>query len=148
MEPMRVHNLYNSNKERKDAVIDILNKVGLSEDYFNRYPHEFSGGQRQRIGIARTIALQPKLIVCDESVSALDISVQAQVLNLLNDLKETFGFTYIFISHDLAVVKYMSDQLLVMNEGKIEELDDADVIYCNPKKEYTKKLIHAIPKGL
>ena len=148
MEPMKVHKLYNSDKERKEKVIEILNRVGLSEDYFNRYPHEFSGGQRQRIGIARTIALQPKLIVCDESVSALDISVQAQVLNLLNELKETFGFTYIFISHDLAVVKYMSDQLLVMNNGKIEELDDADVIYENPKKEYTKKLIHAIPKGL
>lgn len=148
MEPMIVHKLYNSNTERKEKVIDILNRVGLSEDYFNRYPHEFSGGQRQRIGIARTIALQPKLIVCDESVSALDISVQAQVLNLLNELKETFGFTYIFISHDLAVVKYMSDQLLVMNKGKIEELDDADVIYNHPKKEYTKKLINAIPKGI
>ncbi|GAA4268681.1 ABC transporter ATP-binding protein [Hyunsoonleella aestuarii] len=148
MEPMKVHKLYKSDKERKEAVINILNKVGLSETYFNRYPHEFSGGQRQRIGIARTIALQPKLIVCDESVSALDISVQAQVLNLLNDLKETFKFTYIFISHDLAVVKFMSDQLLVMNQGKVEELDDADTIYNNPKKEYTKKLIHAIPKGL
>jgi peptide/nickel transport system ATP-binding protein len=148
LEPMRVHKLLNSDKERKERVIEILNRVGLSEDYFNRYPHEFSGGQRQRIGIARTIALQPKLIVCDESVSALDISVQAQVLNLLNELKEDFGFTYIFISHDLAVVKYMSDQLLVMNKGEIEELDDADVIYKNPKKEYTKKLIHAIPKGL
>ena len=148
MEPMKVHMLHTSDKERKEKVIDILNRVGLSEDYFNRYPHEFSGGQRQRIGIARTIALQPKLIVCDESVSALDISVQAQVLNLLNELKKDFGFTYIFISHDLAVVKYMSDQLLVMNQGKIEELDDADIIYGNPKKEYTKKLIHAIPKGL
>ncbi len=148
MEPMKVHNLYASDTERKEKVIDILNRVGLSEDYFNRYPHEFSGGQRQRIGIARTIALQPKLIVCDESVSALDISVQAQVLNLLNELKKDFGFTYIFISHDLAVVKYMSDQLLVMNQGKVEELDDADTIYNNPKKEYTKKLIHAIPKGL
>ncbi len=148
MEPMRVHNLYHSDNERKEKAIDILNRVGLSEDYFNRYPHEFSGGQRQRIGIARTIALKPKLIVCDESVSALDISVQAQVLNLLNELKDTFGFTYIFISHDLAVVKYMSDQLLVMNKGKIEELDDADVIYNTPKKEYTKKLIDAIPKGL
>ena len=148
MEPMQVHNLYNSDKERKEKVIHILNRVGLSEDYFNRYPHEFSGGQRQRIGIARTIALQPKLIVCDESVSALDISVQAQVLNLLNELKTDFGFTYIFISHDLAVVKYMSDQLLVMNKGKIEELDDADIIYNSPKKDYTKKLIHAIPKGL
>ncbi|MCL4119532.1 UNVERIFIED_CONTAM: hypothetical protein GTU68_014076 [Idotea baltica] len=148
MEPMIVHKLYNSDNERQEKVIDILNRVGLSEDYFNRYPHEFSGGQRQRIGIARTIALQPKLIVCDESVSALDISVQAQVLNLLNELKETFGFTYIFISHDLAVVKYMSDQLLVMNKGKIEELDDADVIYNHPKKVYTKKLIEAIPKGI
>ncbi|PWH83827.1 ABC transporter ATP-binding protein [Algibacter marinivivus] len=148
MEPMKVHKLYASDIERKEKVIDILKRVGLSEDYFNRYPHEFSGGQRQRIGIARTIALKPKLIVCDESVSALDISVQAQVLNLLNELKADFGFTYIFISHDLAVVKYMSDQLLVMNQGKIEELDDADIIYDSPKKEYTKKLIHAIPKGL
>jgi peptide/nickel transport system ATP-binding protein len=148
IEPMKVHGLYNSNTERKAKVIEILNRVGLSEDYFNRYPHEFSGGQRQRIGIARTIALQPKLIVCDESVSALDISVQAQVLNLLNELKEDFGFTYIFISHDLAVVKYMSDQLLVMNKGKIEELDDADIIYKSPKKDYTKKLIDAIPKGI
>ena len=148
MEPMRIHKLFNSDKERKVKALEILRSVGLSEDYFNRYPHEFSGGQRQRIGIARTIALQPKLIVCDESVSALDISVQAQVLNLLNKLKETFGFTYIFISHDLAVVKYMSDQLLVMNQGKVEELDDADVIYNSPKKDYTKKLIHAIPKGL
>jgi len=148
MEPMKVHKLYNSDKERKEKVIDILNRVGLSEDYFDRFPHAFSGGQRQRIGIARTIALQPKLIVCDESVSALDISVQAQVLNLLNELKNEFGFTYIFISHDLAVVKYVSDQLLVMNNGKIEELDDADLIYSNPQKAYTKKLIEAIPKGL
>lgn len=148
MEPMKVHQLYNSDGERKAKVLEILQRVGLSEDYFNRYPHEFSGGQRQRIGIARTIALQPKLIVCDESVSALDISVQAQVLNLLNELKADFGFTYIFISHDLAVVKYMADQLLVMNQGKIEELDDADIIYANPKKEYTKKLIDAIPKGV
>ncbi|KAB1066845.1 ABC transporter ATP-binding protein [Tamlana haliotis] len=148
LEPMKVHQLYETDEARKEKVIDILNKVGLSEDHYNRYPHEFSGGQRQRIGIARTIALQPKLIVCDESVSALDISVQAQVLNLLNALKKDFDFTYIFISHDLAVVKYMSDQLLVMNQGEIEELDDADIIYKNPKKEYTKKLIHAIPKGL
>ncbi len=148
MEPMTVHNLYSSNKARKEKVIEILNRVGLSEIHFNRYPHEFSGGQKQRIGIARTIALQPKLIICDESVSALDISVQAQVLNLLNELKASFGFTYIFISHDLAVVKYMSDQLLVMNKGKIEELDDADVIYNTPQKAYTKKLINAIPKGI
>lgn len=147
MEPMKVHKLYKNDAERKAKTIEILERVGLGEDYFNRYPHEFSGGQRQRIGIARTIALQPKLIVCDESVSALDISVQAQVLNLLNELKENFGFTYIFISHDLAVVKYMSDQVLVMNKGKIEELADADVLYENPQKEYTKKLIAAIPKG-
>ena len=148
MEPMKVHKLYNTTEACKEKAIEILNKVGLSDTHFNRYPHEFSGGQRQRIGIARTIALQPKLIVCDESVSALDISVQAQVLNLLNSLKETFGFTYIFISHDLAVVKYMSDQLLVMNKGKIEELNDADTIYASPKTDYTKKLIDAIPKGL
>ena len=148
IEPMKVHNLYNSDKQRKEKAIEILERVGLSEEFFNRYPHEFSGGQRQRIGIARTIALDPKLIICDESVSALDISVQAQVLNLLNELKENFGFTYIFISHDLSVVKYMSDQLLVMKEGKIEEIGEADSIYNNPKKEYTKKLIEAIPKGL
>ncbi|WP_242120188.1 ABC transporter ATP-binding protein [Aestuariivivens sediminicola] len=148
MEPMNVHGIFNTIEDRKAKVLSILKRVGLSETFYNRYPHEFSGGQRQRIGIARTIAVQPKLIICDESVSALDISVQAQVLNLLNELKQDFGFTYIFISHDLAVVKYMSDQLLVMNSGKIEELDDADVIYNHPKKEYTKKLIHAIPKGL
>ncbi|WP_375241484.1 ABC transporter ATP-binding protein [Lacinutrix sp.] len=148
MEPMKVHNLFSNDFERQEKTIEILERVGLEASHFNRYPHEFSGGQRQRIGIARTVALQPKLIVCDESVSALDISVQAQVLNLLNELKENFGFTYIFISHDLAVVKYMSDQLLVMNKGKIEELADADEIYSAPKKEYTQKLIDAIPKGL
>lgn len=148
MEPMKVHNIGNSYEERKERVLDILTKVGLETSSFYKYPHEFSGGQRQRVGIARTIALQPQLIVCDESVSALDISVQAQVLNLLNDLKSQFGFTYIFISHDLAVVKYMADQLLVMNKGKIEEIGDADKIYASPEKEYTKKLIHAIPKGL
>ena len=148
IEPMTVHNIGDSFEERKEKVMDILTKVGLDTSSFYKYPHEFSGGQRQRVGIARTIALQPQLIICDESVSALDISVQAQVLNLLNDLKAQFGFTYIFISHDLAVVKYMADQLLVMNEGKIEEIGDADKIYASPEREYTKKLIHAIPKGL
>jgi peptide/nickel transport system ATP-binding protein len=128
--------------------MQLLERVGLEKEHYNRYPHEFSGGQRQRIGIARTIAVNPKLIVCDESVSALDISVQAQVLNLLNELKKDFGFTYIFISHDLAVVKYMSDQLVVMNNGKIEEIGDADAIYKNPIKAYTKRLIGAIPKGI
>ncbi|GLB48213.1 ABC transporter ATP-binding protein [Neptunitalea lumnitzerae] len=146
LEPMKVHGLYENDAQRKERVIALLERVGLEADHYNRYPHEFSGGQRQRIGIARTIALQPKLIICDESVSALDISVQAQVLNLLNELKENFGFTYLFISHDLAVVKYMSDQLIVMNKGKIEEIGDADVIYANPKSEYTHKLIAAIPK--
>ena len=147
MEPMQVHHLYENDKNRKEKALEILKRVGLEEEHFNRYPHEFSGGQRQRIGIARTIALQPKLIVCDESVSALDISVQAQVLNLLNELKENFGFTYIFISHDLAVVKYMSDQVMVMNQGRIEEIADADDLYTHPKSAYTKKLIDAIPKG-
>ena len=148
MEPMKVHGLFNSDDERKTKTIEVLEKVGLEATHFDRYPHEFSGGQRQRIGIARTIAVQPQLIICDESVSALDISVQAQVLNLLNTLKEDYGFTYIFISHDLSVVKFMSDQLMVMNKGKIEEIGEADSIYESPQKEYTKTLIEAIPKGL
>ena len=148
MEPMKVHKLFSSDDERKAKTLEILEKVGLEAVHFDRYPHEFSGGQRQRIGIARTIAVEPKLIICDESVSALDISVQAQVLNLLNTLKEDYGFTYIFISHDLAVVKFMSDQLMVMNKGKIEEHGEADAIYESPQKAYTKALIAAIPKGL
>ncbi len=148
MEPMKVHRIFNSFEERKKHVFEILERVGLEEEHFYRYPHEFSGGQRQRIGIARTIALKPKLIICDESVSALDVSVQAQVLNLLNELKADFGFTYIFISHDLAVVKYMADQLVVMNKGKIEEIGDADAIYKAPKTSYAQKLIDAIPKGI
>ena len=147
MEPMKVYGLFDSDNERKAKTIEVLEKVGLEAAHFDRYPHEFSGGQRQRVGIARTIAVQPKLIICDESVSALDISVQAQVLNLLNTLKEDYGFTYIFISHDLSVVKFMSDQLMVMNKGKIEEIGEADSIYESPQKEYTKILIEAIPKG-
>ena len=148
IEPMTVHKIKNSKKERKKKVLELLKRVGLDETFYHRYPHELSGGQRQRVGIARTVIMEPKLVICDESVSALDISVQAQVLNLLNELKNDFGFTYIFISHDLAVVKYMADQLLVMNAGKIEEIGDADEIYANPRNEYTKKLIAAIPKGL
>ncbi len=148
LEPMKVHNILSSSKERKEYVYSLLEKVGLEKVHFYRYPHEFSGGQRQRIGIARTIALQPKLIICDESVSALDVSVQAQVLNLLNQLKTEFNFTYIFISHDLSVVKYMADQLVVMNNGRVEEVADADEIYNNPKTDYTKILIAAVPKGL
>ena len=148
MEPMKVHSLYGNAESRRQKTIELLERVGMSEDHFDRYPHEFSGGQRQRIGIARTIAVEPKLIICDESVSALDISVQAQVLNLLNALKTDFGFTYIFISHDLAVVKYMADQLLVMHQGKIVERGEADAVYAHPEKDYTKQLIEAIPKGI
>lgn len=148
LEPMRVHKILKTKSERKEYVLQLLDKVGLSSTFYNRYPHEFSGGQRQRIGIARALALQPKIIICDESVSALDVSVQAQVLNLLNQLKQEFQFTYLFISHDLSVVKFMSDRLAVMNQGKIEELGEADAVYENPKKEYTKRLIEAIPKGL
>ena len=148
MEPMEVHNILENNAARKKKVIELLERVSMSESQFNRYPHEFSGGQRQRICIARALALQPKFIICDESVSALDVSVQAQVLNLLNELKREFNFTYIFISHDLSVVKFMSDKMVVMNKGKIEEMGDADDIYNNPKTEYTKKLISAIPKRI
>jgi peptide/nickel transport system ATP-binding protein len=147
IEPMIVHNIGTSSRNRKNRVLELLEKVGLEKEYYFRYPHELSGGQRQRVGIARTIVLEPKLVICDESVSALDISIQAQVLNLLNDLKDDFNFTYIFISHDLAVVKYMADQLMVMKEGKIEEIGDADEIYANPAKDYTRILIDSIPKG-
>ena len=147
-EPMKVHGILPTDKQRKDKVTELLEKVNLKAEHFNRYPHEFSGGQRQRIVIARALALNPSFIVCDESVSALDVSVQAQVLNLLNDLKKEFGFTVIFISHDLSVVRYISDRILVMNKGKIEESGNADDIYFNPQSDYTKKLIASIPKGL
>jgi peptide/nickel transport system ATP-binding protein len=147
MEPMQVHKKYDNDAQRKDKVIELLEKVNMKADHFQRYPHEFSGGQRQRICIARALALNPKFIICDESVSALDVSVQAQVLNLLIQLREEFKFTYIFISHDLSVVKFMSDRMVVMNKGKIEEMGLSDEIYNNPKEEYTKKLIAAIPKG-
>ncbi|HYV53489.1 MAG TPA: ABC transporter ATP-binding protein [Chitinophagaceae bacterium] len=144
-EPMKVHQLFRKAKERKNRVAELLQKVDLGPEHFNRYPHEFSGGQRQRIVIARALSLNPSFIVCDESVSALDVSIQAQVLNMLNDLKKEFGFTIIFISHDLSVVRYISDRIMVMNKGKIEESGSADDIYFNPQKEYTKKLIASIP---
>jgi peptide/nickel transport system ATP-binding protein len=144
-EPMRVHQLYGKSKQQRAKAIALLERVGLGEEHFNRYPHEFSGGQRQRICIARTLAVNPEFIICDESVSALDISVQAQVLNLLNELKREFGFTYLFISHDLSVVRFMSDRILVMQQGKIVESGDANEIYHSPKHPYTKKLIEAIP---
>ena len=147
MEPMQVHGILENDRARKERVIELLQRVNMNESHFYRYPHEFSGGQRQRICIARALALKPKFIICDESVSALDVSVQAQVLNLLNELKREFDFTYIFISHDLSVVKFMSDRMVVMNKGKVEEMGDADEIYNNPKTEYTKNLINAIPKG-
>ena len=145
-EPMKIHVIMPNQKQRKEKIIDLLEKVDLKPEYFNRYPHEFSGGQRQRICIARALGLNPDFIICDESVSALDVSVQAQVLNLLNDLKEELGFTCIFISHDLGVVHYISNRIMVMNKGKIEETGTADEIYFHPKKEYTQKLIAAIPK--
>ena len=147
MEPMKVHGIFKTDAERRDKVYDLLDKVGLDRSFFSRYPHEFSGGQRQRICIARSLGLNPKFIICDESVSALDVSVQAQVLNLLNELKNEFKFTYIFISHDLSVVKFMSDRMVVMNQGKIEEMGDADEVCNQPKSEYTQKLISSIPKG-
>jgi peptide/nickel transport system ATP-binding protein len=147
IEPMRVHGIGDSDFARKKKAMELLDTVSLKTAHFNRYPHEFSGGQRQRICIARALALNPKFIICDESVSALDVSVQAQVLNLLNSLKKQFEFTYIFISHDLSVVKFMSDRIIVMNKGKIEEQGYADEIYANPKTEYTQTLINSIPKG-
>lgn len=146
-EPMRVHKLYRNEKEIMDKAMELLHKVNMEETHFYRYPHEFSGGQRQRICIARALSLNPEFIVCDESVSALDVSIQAQVLNLLKQLQKEFRFTYIFISHDLSVVKFMSDRMLVMNSGKIVEMGEADSIYANPQTEYTRKLISAIPKG-
>ena len=147
-EPLKVHGLIEGSKQRKDKVVEMLEKVNLKAEHFHRYPHEFSGGQRQRIVIARALALNPSFVVCDESVSALDVSVQAQVLNLLNDLKKEMGFTVIFISHDLSVVRYISDRIMVMNKGKIEEKGDADAIYFNPQSPYTQKLIASIPKGV
>ncbi len=146
-EPMSVHGIYENEKVRKEKVIELLEKVNMKPEQYSRYPHEFSGGQRQRICIARALALNPRFIICDESVSALDVSVQAQVLNLLIHLREEFKFTYIFISHDLSVVKFMSDRMVVMNKGKIEEMGAADEIYNNPQQDYTKRLINAIPKG-
>jgi peptide/nickel transport system ATP-binding protein len=145
MEPLQVHQFYTNNTKRKKRVLDLLERVNLPPEYFNRYPHEFSGGQRQRIVIARALALQPKFIICDESVSALDVSVQAQVLNLIRELQQEFNLTYIFISHDLAVIKHIADRMMVMNKGEIVEIGDPDEIYYHPKEAYTKKLIDSIP---
>ena len=147
MEPMLIHSVGNSFKVRRDRAAHLLERVGLTADSLSRYPYAFSGGQRQRICIARALALNPKLIICDESVSALDVSVQAQVLNLLKELQDEFGLTYIFISHDLSVVKFMSDRIMVMKQGKIEEIGLAEQVYDQPQREYTRQLIASIPMG-
>jgi ABC-type oligopeptide transport system ATPase subunit len=143
-EPLEVHGI-GTRRERREIVRRLLDVVGFNPEYTNRYPHEFSGGQRQRIGIARALALNPKLIVCDEPVSALDVSIQAQILNLLKDLQRDFGLTYLFISHDLAVVRTMSDRIAVMNQGKLVELGPAEEVYLRPKDPYTKQLLSAVP---
>ncbi len=147
-EPLNIHHIGKDKKERKEIACELLKKVGLLPEHYSRYPHEFSGGQRQRICIARTLTVKPEFIICDESVSALDVSIQAQVLNLLQDLQEEFDLTYIFISHDLNVVKYFSDQIAVMKEGKIVEMSSPSEIYKNPKMDYTRRLIDSIPKGI
>jgi peptide/nickel transport system ATP-binding protein len=148
VEPMKIHRIGRDERERVEMAFQLLKRVGLDDATFYKYPHEFSGGQRQRIAIARCLTMKPDVLICDESVSALDVSVQAQVLNLLQDLQDEFGLSYIFISHDLAVVKYISDQVMVMNDGAIVEMADSDEIYLNPKQEYTRKLLSSIPKGL
>ncbi len=148
VEPMTIHGLGANKKDRLDRAASLMEKVGLETRFLNRYPHEFSGGQRQRICIARALAVEPEFIICDESVSALDVSIQAQILNLLLDLQEELDLTYIFISHDLAVVKFISDELAVMNQGKIVEMAKASEIYRNPQNDYTKRLLDSIPKGI
>lgn len=145
LEPMKVHHLYENDKVRQEKVYNWLEKVGLSSEHYKRYPSEFSGGQRQRVCIARALACEPEFVICDESVSALDVSVQAQILNLLKDLQAEFGFTYIFISHDLSVVKHISDRVAVMQAGKIVELNDAESLYSQPRMDYTQKLLAAVP---
>jgi peptide/nickel transport system ATP-binding protein len=147
VEPMKIHSIGGDQRERMDMAFQLLKRVGLSEQSFYKYPHEFSGGQRQRIAIARCLTMKPDVLICDESVSALDVSVQAQVLNLLQDLQDEYGLSYIFISHDLAVVKYISDRVMVMSDGAIIEMADSDEIYLHPRQEYTRKLLSSIPKG-
>jgi peptide/nickel transport system ATP-binding protein len=146
-EPMTIHGIGASAQQRTDLAFELLQKVGLPEVSFYKYPHEFSGGQRQRIAIARCLTMKPDILICDESVSALDVSVQAQVLNLLTGLQDEFGLSYIFISHDLAVVKYVSDEIMVMSEGRIVEIADSDAVYANPREEYTQRLLASIPRG-
>lgn len=148
LEPMQIHNIGKDDAERKQIALELLERVNLPEQAYYRYPHEFSGGQRQRIAIARCLTLKPEILICDESVSALDVSVQAQVLNLLQDLQDEFGLSYIFISHDLSVVKYISDQVMVMNHGEVVEIANSDELYAHPQHDYTKRLLQAIPQGI
>jgi peptide/nickel transport system ATP-binding protein len=148
VEPMKIHGIGKDQAGRVDMAFQLLKRVGLAEQSFYKYPHEFSGGQRQRIAIARCLTMKPDVLICDESVSALDVSVQAQVLNLLQDLQDEYHMSYIFISHDLAVVKYISDEIMVMNDGAIVEMADSDEIYRAPQQEYTRRLLSSIPKGL
>jgi len=148
LEPMQIHGIGKDDAERKQIALGLLERVNLPEQAYYRYPHEFSGGQRQRIAIARCLTLKPEILICDESVSALDVSVQAQVLNLLQDLQDEFGLSYIFISHDLSVVKYISDQVMVMNHGEVVEIANSDELYAHPQHDYTKRLLQAIPQGL
>ncbi|MGV2453639.1 ABC transporter ATP-binding protein [Acinetobacter seifertii] len=148
LEPMQIHNIGKDDAERKQIALGLLERVNLPEQAYYRYPHEFSGGQRQRIAIARCLTLKPEILICDESVSALDVSVQAQVLNLLQDLQDEFGLSYIFISHDLSVVKYISDQVMVMNHGEVVEIANSDELYAHPQHDYTKRLLQAIPQGI
>jgi len=148
IEPMRIHGIGGSDDERARLALALLEKVGLGRADFGKYPHEFSGGQRQRIAIARCLTMKPEIIVCDESVSALDVSVQATVLNLLLDLQEEFGLSYVFISHDLAVVRYMADEILVMSQGEIVERGSSEEVYARPQHPYTRQLLAAIPRGL
>ncbi|MEN9560068.1 MAG: hypothetical protein RLZZ502_1279, partial [Pseudomonadota bacterium] len=147
-EPMLIHGIGEHAKDREAQALALLKRVSLPPESFYKYPHEFSGGQRQRIAIARCLTLKPEILICDESVSALDVSVQAQVLNLLQDLQDEYQLSYIFISHDLAVVKYISDQVMVMNQGEVVEVANSDDIYANPQHAYTRKLLSSIPKGL
>ncbi|MDC4658369.1 ABC transporter ATP-binding protein [Acinetobacter baumannii] len=148
LEPMQIHGIGKDDAERKQIALGLLDRVNLPEQAYYRYPHEFSGGQRQRIAIARCLTLKPEILICDESVSALDVSVQAQVLNLLQDLQDEFGLSYIFISHDLSVVKYISDQVMVMNHGEVVEIANSDELYAHPQHDYTKRLLQAIPQGI
>ena len=147
IEPLLVHKIGSNREDRRDRVVSLLEEVGLGSEFLLRYPHEFSGGQRQRISVARALAVEPEFVVCDECVSAMDVSVQAQVLNLLRELQDKRKLTYLFISHDLSVVKFMSDEIAVMRQGRIEEFGSANEVYENPQSDYTRELLEAVPRA-